>query len=250
MREYRIPLDPRNPGQFFACCGLFELAELARPGGRAAFEGADTAFVLRTECDFPPPRLTLMPPGTFDGKPYDGKLEPLELESSGHLLGLNWWLTDALTQKSALKLHGARQETRVMLQELLDELNYDAPIEVLFHTGKYMTTRFGLDLRSAWDARDLGYSPNDLQGKAKAAVTFPWIEVLAVVGLQGFRPAERTARSRFRYSTWRQPLPLAPARAACAAPWTGLQSNTFEFQLGRRGQGFKTFLFSEGVNHV
>lgn len=250
MHEYRIPLDPTNPGQFFACCGLFELAELAAPGGLAAFEAAGAAFVLRTESALPPPSLALAPPGSLDGKPYDRKLEPLELEADGHCLVLNWWLTDALTKKSALKMHGARQETRAMFQELLGLLDYDVPVEVLFHACKYTTTRFGLDFRAAWDAQDLGYSPNDLQGRAKAAATFPWIEVLAVIGLQGFRPAERATRSRYRYSTWQQPLSLAPARAACAAPWTGLQSDQFEFQLGRRGQGFKTFLSAKGVNHV
>ena len=29
MPELRIPFDPCNPGQFYACCGLIELFELS-----------------------------------------------------------------------------------------------------------------------------------------------------------------------------------------------------------------------------
>src|SRR5688500_2758217 len=34
----RINVDPTNPGQFFACCGLFELANRLWPGTEACFE--------------------------------------------------------------------------------------------------------------------------------------------------------------------------------------------------------------------
>lgn len=33
-----IPVDLTNPGQFFACCGLFELADRLWPGAEAWFE--------------------------------------------------------------------------------------------------------------------------------------------------------------------------------------------------------------------
>lgn len=34
-----VPIDLGNPGQFFACCGLLELADRVWPGTRGAFEG-------------------------------------------------------------------------------------------------------------------------------------------------------------------------------------------------------------------
>ena len=34
-----VPVDVTNPGQFFACCGLFELADRLWPGAEAWFEG-------------------------------------------------------------------------------------------------------------------------------------------------------------------------------------------------------------------
>src|SRR5262249_3998657 len=35
----RIAVDPTNPGQFFACCGLLELADRLWPGAEGWFEG-------------------------------------------------------------------------------------------------------------------------------------------------------------------------------------------------------------------
>lgn len=247
MPDYRIDLDPRNPGQFLACCGLFELADLAAPGGSAYFSDDCLHFTLQTEAAFPPPLLSLKEAGSLEDKPYDEGLEPLELEAYGKAIDLNWWLVPTLTKKSDLKTHGGPQKPRD-LQKLLDVLEYNVPVETILKQNAFTTTRFGVDFRSAWDAQDLGYSPNDLAGQAKNAVTFPWVEVLAVVGLQGFRPAPQVARARYRYYAWQQPLPISVARAACAVPWKGLKVSAFEFRIGTRGQGFKTFLQAKGVN--
>jgi CRISPR-associated protein Csx14 len=119
----------------------------------------------------------------------------------------------------------------------------------LFEHSAYTKSRFGVDARSAWEAIDAGYSPNDLQ---QAAVTFPWVEVLAVAGLQGFRPMEGRdlGHRRARYAVWLTPLPLVTARAACSAPWAGLPSRVFQFEIAGRGQGYKTFLRAEGEDRV
>lgn len=249
MPEYRIPLDPRNPGHFFACCGLFELAELAVPGATAGFENGGSAFVLLTDAPIPPRKLTLGPGSSLDGKPYDDKLEPLDLTIGEHVLTLNWWLNKTLTHKSELKSWGGNQKPRD-IDKLIALLDFDTSPESLFEFSRYTTSRFGVDARSAWDAIDLGYSPNDAQRKTdKQARTFGWVEVLAVVGLQGFRPV-KVRRGRYRYALWAAPLPLAVARAAAAAPWPGLPAHSFEFQIAIRGQGYKTFLFAEGVTDV
>jgi hypothetical protein len=245
MPEYRIPLDPFNPGQYLACCGLFELAELVAPGGEAQFEGG-SIFALRTDALLPPKRLALLPRSSLDGKPYDAKIEPLTLDVSGSTFILNWWLNETLSEKSALKTWGGQQRPREVLGELLRLLDVAMPFEAVFSAAVYTKSRFGVDARSAWEALDAGYSPNDI---AQNATTFPWVEVLAVVGLQGFRPAEQR-RGRYRYSAWGSPLPLVAARAASAAPWPGLPVCLFEFSIAGRGQGYKTFSLAEGANDV
>src|SRR5260221_583769 len=37
----RVIVDPTNPGQFFACCGLLELANRLWPGAEGWFEGRE-----------------------------------------------------------------------------------------------------------------------------------------------------------------------------------------------------------------
>jgi CRISPR-associated protein Csb3 len=249
MPEHQLLLDPCNPGQFFACCGLFELAELVSPGGEAWFTDSGRAFVIATEAHLPPASLSLAPRASgVDAQ--DVKIEPLELAVGEHRLALNWWLNDTLSAKSPLKTWGGPQTPRGVLEELLRLLDFSAAVGTLNQSFAYTTSRCGVDARSAWDALDLGYSPNDESRKAdKQAVTFPWIEVLAAAGLQGFRPAE-ASRSRYRYNLWLTPLPLSVARAVCAAAWPGLPSRSFVFEIATRGQGYKTFSSAKGVDHV
>jgi len=40
----RVNVDPTNPGQFFACCGLLELADRLWPGAEGWFEETKTSF--------------------------------------------------------------------------------------------------------------------------------------------------------------------------------------------------------------
>ena len=247
MPEHQLALDPRNPGQFFACCGLFELSELVVPGGEAWFADGGRQFVLSTDAPVPPREIALLPEPDLEGKPYDAALEPLELSVGGRALTLNWWLNETLTDKSRLKTWGGRQTPRRVLGELLRLLDFSTPLDGLLNSAAYTKSRFGVDARSAWEAIDAGYSPTDEDQKA---MTFPWVEVLAVVGLQGFRPAAERRLHYRRYAAWLTPLTVTAARAAAAAAWPGLPARSFAFEIAIRGQGYKTFLFAEGADHV
>ena len=43
----RVTVDPTNPGQFFACCGLLELADRLWPGAEGWFEGREFCISVR-----------------------------------------------------------------------------------------------------------------------------------------------------------------------------------------------------------
>src|SRR6266700_1264826 len=43
----RVAVDPSNPGQFFACCGLLELAARLWPGAEGWFEGPEFCVECR-----------------------------------------------------------------------------------------------------------------------------------------------------------------------------------------------------------
>ena len=48
--KIRVNVDPTNPGQFFACCGLLELADRLAPGTEGWF--AKDRFELRCDRHF------------------------------------------------------------------------------------------------------------------------------------------------------------------------------------------------------
>ena len=87
----------------------------------------------------------------------------------------------------------------------------------LFRERVLLAGRYGFDPGAAWDALDLGFSPN-AQGIPVA--TSPAMELLAAVGLQRFRPAMSSDRRSFTYATWS--IPLASPIAACAASGAGV----------------------------
>ena len=74
MAEHHLTLDPHNPGQFFACCGMFELAELVSPGGEAWFADAGRTFVIVTEAHLPPERLSLARQAKSGVEPHNAKV--------------------------------------------------------------------------------------------------------------------------------------------------------------------------------
>lgn len=245
MADYTLALDPRNPGHYFACCGLLELAETMAPGAEACFRHDARTFTISTDVRLPVRGLRLAARAQAED---NEALEPLIVEHGGGRVYLDWWLNETHAEKSRLKTWGGQQTPRRVLEELLRLADADVSFANLFSFGIYTKTRLGVDARSAWEALDAGYSPNDLN---QDAMTYPWVEVLAAVGLQGFRPSAEKSRERgqywYRYTTWFSPLPLAPARAACAARWAGLPSKSFRFRIAARGQGYKTFVFAEEV---
>jgi len=249
MPEYVLSIDPTNPGQFFACCGLFEAAELLANGTTAYFEDEGRRFILSTRAKLPPVRIELLPQSGDAAKHYEVTLEPLRVSIDDHAVTLSWWLNETHSEKSQFKTWGGQQTPRRVLAETIELLDSSVPVEGLLEYSQYTTTRFGVDARSAWDALDFGYSPNDEQTRtAKQALTYPWVEFLAVLGLQSFRPASRRDGD-YQYAAWHLRLPWAVAIAACAAPWQGLTTTLFRFSIAGRGQGYKTFTFAKGANY-
>jgi CRISPR-associated protein Csx14 len=254
MAELRISLDPCNPGQFYACCGLIELFDMTGAQTLSKFEvdwrrPREATFVLTSETTLelsailqaireaeykPLPR----PEAEAEDKaPDKDSIAPLRVTIFGRELVLDWWLGCFHHKAHWLKCW-AGQVTTQKLFSILPTLVADKKFP--FDEGVLTTTRFGIDPRSAWVALDLGYSPN-VQGQESQ--TYPVVELLGAFGLQGFRPAGSRAKG-FTYHLWLQPLPRLVARTVCARAWAGCESATYQFSLGERGS-YKYFSFAE-----
>ena len=248
VSELRVPMDPFNPGQFFACCGLFELMAKAAPGACAHFV-ADEARPRRAEFvvegEALPQLATVLGAlreATFELiEEAEESVWPVRLSIAGEVFVLDWWLRAFREKPSNLKCWAGQVTTRKLFTDLPRLVEPDGGADRLMTAAKMSKSKFGVDPRSAWNALDFGFSP-DIQGKN--AATYPAVEMLAALGLQGFRPkAER--REGVSFHLWTTPLPLVVARMGAVAAWDGLPRFDYQFSIVKRGQSYKYFALAE-----
>lgn len=208
-----VLVDASNPGQFFACCGLLELAE--RLWGRAEGWFADGRFCIDTKGGIEKLVQAIGRAEVSQVDPEDDTSSPVSIGEPFRGLLLDWWHDKwsggrelkvwAGTMESAriakAMQFAIRSEERFQSAELLnigtvafDPENPDKKVEPY-----YFDARRGPNAHS----RDVGFSPNDLRMTTTA---FPAVELLCLVGLQRCLPAKKKDRI-FDYYTWAQPLP-------------------------------------------
>lgn len=233
-----VNVDATNPGQFFACCGLLELAHRMYP--RDATEGwfADGVFCVTVACSRPAEldavfeALLNCQISDVDAR-GDRATRPVHL--AAFAITLDWWIDDR-GEKTPFKLWAGQQTSLRIVKDLCDALHglADSGGVSLFNAGRVLTGRFGVDPRAAWNALDVGFSPNT---QGMAVETFPAVELLAAVGLQRFRPVQVTqdGKPAFRYTTWSVPLAPSVAGAATAGllPWAVVKP--YRFRIAERG---------------
>lgn len=230
--NFSIKVDVTNPGQFFACCGLLELAHRVWPGTEGWFNSNNFCVAIPTDTDdiFQRVRDSLDRAEIMEhGARGEPATYPVTLSGLGIIL--DWWI-DGRGKKTPLKLWAGQQTSLKIVQDLkmvFCTLRIDS-LEHLFNVGRPMTGRFGVDPRAAWNAIDAGFSPNTQQMEV---TTFPSVEFLAGVGLQGFRPMQDKAG--FRYATWSVPLSVPIARTAATGVLPAGDVLQYHFQISDRG---------------
>ncbi len=259
MPELRIPLDPCNPGQFYACCGIVELFEMLSARTRSHFEldrrlphkacfvietettvdvAASTALLAGARCEVLPRQIPTK--AGREASEAKDSTAPLQIHLSAATTTLDWWLDEFWSENSALKLWAGNQSSLQIWTKLCGLLPARTDAATIFEWAEMAKGRFGVDPRSAWEALDLGYSPNE---QNHAVRTYPAVEILAAIGLQTFRP-KGSRSTGLGYCVWRVPLPAPVARSACMQPWDGLPSTPYAFRLEGRGS-YKYFSFAE-----
>lgn len=230
----RVNVDVANPGQFFACCGLLELADRLWPGAEGWFDdhvfllsaGGSLRCLLERLIEFEPSAAPLIA-GNVPVKPL---IAPLEIRlsingSQATTLLLDAWATVGFEkgaviakanppwnfwsgqQTSARIWRSLRQELGCQLSQLRDDQLSD-----VFNATVCLSGRFGFDPGPAWNALDVGFSPNEHKHQGFDVASSPAVELLAAVGIQRFRPVVSPNRELIDYRFWSAPLsPLAAA---------------------------------------
>lgn len=235
--ELRFDLDATNPGQFFACCGLFEFASRCYDGVEAWFE--PSVFAIRV-ADL----STTLPSATsLIVSIADAHLEALDADdetASPILVGspfnirLDWWQQDR-----DLKVWAGSMRSMRIAVAMKEGMRTDAcaPSAILDHgavvydpveTNKKVEP-FYFDARRGASAQavDVGFSADALQMTTAA---YPAVEFLCLVGLQRFRPRPTGTRRVFDYSTWREPIDIQVAPAAVSGLLPNVGGEIFRFE--------------------
>jgi hypothetical protein len=223
-----IPVDLTNPGQFFACCGLFELADRLWPGTTARFETGPRESVFQMSATsignlsalLEAARSIQFDTGNEDGSGGDDdegktRLDPIVIENPIRMI-LDWW-----SDKSIKPWAGSMKERRILhaMLRAIDPSNpnpfndtkpvSDPPAQSAGKRSKKAKKRepFYFDCRRGSNAHplDSGFSPDVHHYES---CCFPAVEALCFVGLQRARPTPTRLPNQSQYTVWTKSLPV------------------------------------------
>ena len=274
-----IPVNPANPGQFFACCGVLELADRLWSGAEARFENGHFLVIGPPECSLhallsklaeSTVANTMTPvqnarleelssmkkkereaiPGLEDEKK---SLESLRRELPIVIAGaiefrVDWFCTE-LSGGSRFKTWAGQQSVLDIVQAMHCGLikAIGGGNSSLWGTVRGIGLPFNFDseLGAQGSALDIGFSFDPLAGSEATRIDVPCrpaLELLCFIGLQRFRPREIPWESRFVYTAWSPALsPAVAAAVACGAVEVG-DGLLHEFKLLYRTKYLKSFL--------
>ncbi len=221
--DIAVQVDVTNPGQFFACCGLLELADRLCSGAEGWFEDDRFCVVIHSTEPHATDRIyeaLVTLETTTESRPSVGQKEqPVLLGPPVNIL-LDWWLQEN-GQSNLFKTWAANANSRQMFRKWQKPLSKAGknlqgnPIDMnqLFHWTDRIQGSYGFDSDLGWDALAVGFSLNE-HGQYKKLPTRPAVELLGAIGLQRFFPELNTKERTVMYATWRVPLAAAIARIA------------------------------------
>lgn len=189
-------IDPRNPGEVFACAGLAHLAWRANPESKTGFDPNDRVR-------FVAPELSSL----FDSLAA-ASLEETEDGLRFADIELDWWREWGLN--SGLKNWAGQQSALTVHRSLRAAAEGSRASDWLAHAAR-ATGRLNFDTMGTWNALNMGWSLNE--HRETTMLIRPWVELLASIGLQAFPVEGERSRSGFKYSLWR-PASLPSAAAA------------------------------------
>ncbi|MEK7483596.1 MAG: hypothetical protein AABZ60_04595 [Planctomycetota bacterium] len=255
--KIEIQVNPQNPLQYLACCGIFEIISRFDQLVESYWNfTSETYFVI--ESTIYEKFLMNCLVNTFTDWenywqtiPFKNEIVCIEInfrldlqnekkEINETKLCLDWWyeylnFKGEIKEKSAWKMYAGQQTAEKITKDMVltscEILKKKKPVTIseLINFNQGMSGRFGFDPRSSRNALDSGFSANDI---GLETPTYPFAELLAVIGSQYFFP-HRTLTSSgnlstrgwiekkisqnevleyFRYRLWHSPLPITLAR--------------------------------------
>lgn len=274
MAEATIPVDLRNPGQVFACLGLMELAEVLCGPCESRFSyrngEAQAQFALKVDgianpitegvnflvkaepvaiapfrSDLSTMKWQVETAGRDDAvfpcpAPDTPAALPIRLTNGQHTVLIEHW-ADGSTRDNVKYWAGAGGYPGAALARdalaLLGGLGDNAVASLSadpFNVPFPQSSSFRFDWRRDYIPLDAGFSPNE--HSRMSMVGYPFVELLAAIGLQNARPARLENKLAYRYGISSATLPTVFARAVLGGEGLGFPVRLFRMRLGWPGQ--------------
>lgn len=238
-----IAVDPTNPGQFFACCGLLELSDRLWPGAEGWFSQEGREFNIASEGKLQELLKKLSEARLESSLGDDGlrrlasllsqaketltpqdEAEKVRLRTMWQAervtltepfrISLDWWWDESSGVK-AMKTWAAKQFVLEIARPMLaavGQLDWsdEVPSQCLNTVTKLKGLPFYFDGANYTQntPRDYGVAPAQLK---QLPSDRPLVELLTFISLQRFRPFRSPKSEHLRYSLWF--VPLAPSVA-------------------------------------
>ena len=270
--QIAVRVDVANPGQYFACCGLLELAHRMWPTVEGYFDenifrlgnGGRSADLMRAlrKCDIANTMTKAQQRRRDELGAMGQKLvkadaaleaEKKELDArwreSPVVLGepfgirVDWFLDDRSGGKSFKTWAGQQSIIDIVtdLQRMMPLEDSDAEgwlNEV--SSSDCVPLNFDSDLGGAGADVDIGFSFDPLKSSGLRVGMRPSLELLAFLGLQRFRPADLDGL--WEYGVWDRPASVELAALASCGAVRRLTCKRYRFQLLYRTKYLKSFL--------
>jgi CRISPR-associated protein Csb3 len=276
--SFTINVDPANPGQFFACCGLLELADRLWPGAEGWFNQAGNEFYIACGSHSLLLLLTALGKSKIDSSLGDDGLKRLgtllsvakesltkqdladktQLQQSWYKetvnlsepfsVALDWWW-DPQSTVTVLKTWAAKQFVieiaRPLLVAIGDHDWEDDLVNCLKRELPISGLPFCFDAMNNTQntARDYGVAPSEVKS---APCVRPLVELLTFIALQRFRPCRLAKSDLLHYATWTIPLTTNVAGVS-ASSCLSMKGKCFAFRMLYRTKYMKAFFTASPI---
>jgi CRISPR-associated protein Csx14 len=276
MAEAAIPVDLLNPGQVFACLGFMEAVEiLCGPcEGRFAYDNASSSatFMLKANGARDPiseilhflsgaearaisPRDSNLSAKKWDvetlrsdtfafpcAAPDTPAALPMLLANGQKSIPIEHWADGSDRDNVKFWAGAAGYPGAALARDALNLVRglgdnaLAAAAADPFSVSAPQSSSFRFDWRRDYIPLDAGFSPNEHGGIEM--VGYPFVELLAAIGMQNARPARIDARNKlaYRYGVSSAMLPTVFARAILGGESLGFPIRLFRMRLGWPGQ--------------
>lgn len=231
MKRQSIKIDQRNPGHFFACCGILYCADRMFKEAYGYFK--EGQFVLSAECYKKPlndilqnfqqyqSEIIIEPDNDNSDAPLCLKNIPTRLDFYSHF-----------DSRPKIKLFAGQEKIMAIIMRWFDYIKkWDGRDITTLQDLKEMDVPSGFDTHTSWNSLDVGFSLNQQNMRR---LSYPLVEFFAHVGAQTYSWSKNG--NTFQYQIWNIPLPFTVARAVGAGAINMPNTKRFQFKAEKSGQ--------------